>query len=238
MTDLDHTLRELAAELEHPPTPDIAGAVARRLDERRPRRAPRRTRRLAIAAVIALLLPAGAIAAVPALREALGIAGVSVERTTQPPAPPPGGAPDLGRPVAVARAARLVDFDVVTPRAAGLGAPVAAYHRTSPPGGALTFAYRTGLLLTEFRGSGATRFIGKLAGPGTRIERTTIGGEPAAWLAGEPHQFAFRDSGGRDRAETLRLAGNTLLWQRGPLTLRIEGAISKATALRIARSVR
>ncbi len=35
-----------------------------------------------------------------------------------------------------------------------------------------------------------------------------------------------------------RFRPETLLWQHGPLTLRLEGARSKATALRIARAVR
>jgi hypothetical protein len=33
-----------------------------------------------------------------------------------------------------------------------------------------------------------------------------------------------------------RLAGKTLLWQDGEVTLRLEGDLSKAEALRIARS--
>jgi hypothetical protein len=244
MTDLDRGLRELAGALEHPPTPDIAAAVAARLREGRPRRA-RRTRRTLIAVAIALLLPAGAIAAVPSVREFLGIAGVRVQRTPEPLPSLRSRPLDLGRPVAAEQAATLVSFAVVTPRARGLGAPDEAHHQTFPPGGALTFVYRSRpaltrdvLLLTEFRGSRATRFVGKLAGPGTTVERTTVGGEPAIWIAGRPHQFVFRDARGDDRVETLRLAGDTLLWQRGPLTLRLEGARSKAAALRIARSVR
>jgi hypothetical protein len=38
--------------------------------------------------------------------------------------------------------------------------------------------------------------------------------------------------------ERIRLARNTLLWEHGPLTLRLEGDLSLAEALRIARSFR
>lgn len=249
MTELERALTQLADELEHPPTPDLAGAVGERLRVGRPRRA-RRTRRLALAVAVALLLPAGAIAAVPSLRDALGIAGVSVQRTAEPLPLLRGGTLDLGQRVAPARTARLVDFTIVTPRIAGLARPDEAYHRSSPAGGALTFVYqpratasrtaltRSGLLLTMFRGTNATRYIDKLVGPGTTVQRVRVSGETGIWLAGRPHQFAFTDARGANRVETIRLAGDTLLWQRGPLALRLEGAASLAAALRIAASLR
>ena len=93
-------------------------------------------------------------------------------------------------------------------------------------------------MLTQFRGGDANAYAGKLAGMGTTVEPVVVDGRRGAWLAGEPHQFFYTDAGGQVRTETLRLAGNTLLWQRGPLTLRLEGVVSKAAALRIARSVR
>ncbi|MDP2711842.1 MAG: hypothetical protein Q8O56_11545, partial [Solirubrobacteraceae bacterium] len=204
----------------------------------------------ALAGALALLLPAGAIAAVPSLRDALGIAGVRVERTVDPLPPLRTGALELGRRVVPARAQELVDFALVTPRVAGLEAPDEAYHRVPPAGGALTFVYqprasgapaaltRRGLLLTMFRGTNATRAVGKLVGPGTSVERVSVGGEPGVWLAGRPHGVGFTDARGTNWAEMLQLAGDTLLWQRGPLSLRLEGARSKAAALRIARGVR
>jgi hypothetical protein len=247
---LDDTLREVARELDHPPTPDIAGAVRRRLLEDPPRR-PLRTRRLVIALVLVLALPAGAVAAVApvrdALRDVLGIGAVTIERSPSalPPLPPPSTL-QLGTRVA-AGAPRDVRFSVVEPHLAALGAPDEVYVRRSPPGGALSLVYRPpgraaftrrGLLLTQFRGTRSDRFAGKLLGPGTRVQRLVVGGEPGLWITGRPHGFGFVDARGRNWFEALRLAGDTLLWQRGPLTLRIEGAVSKAAALRVARSVR
>ena len=43
-----------------------------------------------------------------------------------------------------------------------------------------------------------------------------------------------RDQSGRQSDERFRLASNVLLWEQDGLTLRIEGAISKEQALRIA----
>jgi hypothetical protein len=240
MADLERALGELAAELEHPPTPDLAAAVRQRLRERPRRRTPLRTRRIAIALGLALVLPAGAVAAVApvrdALLDALGL-GVRIERTPSelPPAPV-GSYSDLGRRIDPARASGAVHFDAVG--APSLGTPAAAYVRSFPPGGALSYVYSGGLLLTQLRGSAGTLYAGKLAGPETTVERAEVGGAPAVWLGGHPHAFLYVDARGRTQTETLRRAANTLLWQRGPLTLRLEGAPSKAAALRIARSVR
>jgi len=236
MAELEQALTELARDLEHPPTPDLASAVGRRLSETRHRR-PLLTRRIAIAIVLALLLPAGAVAAVPAARDAvldaLGIRGVRIERKPGSVTLPRVFRPDLGRPIDAARAPAAVDFDIV-----GLGTPDATYVRDSPPGGALSFAYPHELVLTQFRGTNAALYAGKVAGPDTTVEAAKVNGEPGVWLAGRPHGFFYVDARGRNRTETLRSAGSTLLWQRGPLTLRLEGARTKADALRIARAVR
>ena len=63
-------------------------------------------------------------------------------------------------------------------------------------------------------------------------------GAAGYWIVGRPHEVMLVDRHGRPFPETVRLAGNTLVWQRGELTMRIEGRFGKAKALRIARSVR
>ena len=57
------------------------------------------------------------------------------------------------------------------------------------------------------------------------------------WLEGEPHGFYYLDEAGQPRDETLRLARNTLLWERGPLTFRLEGDLTREQALAVARSL-
>ena len=63
----------------------------------------------------------------------------------------------------------------------------------------------------------------------------TVNGQPGAWIE-EPHVVFFEDRRGRMRQSTGRLAGKTLLWQHGEVTLRLEGDLSKEEALRIART--
>jgi hypothetical protein len=49
---------------------------------------------------------------------------------------------------------------------------------------------------------------------------------------------AVADPDGTIVPDTVRLAGNVLIWQRGSLTIRLESALPLRTALRIARTVR
>ena len=119
MTELERTLRDVARDMQHPPTPNMADAVGRRLRAARPRQ-PLRTRRFVIALAVVLLLPAGAVAAVPSARdavlEALGIKGVTIQRTRELVPLSPGRPLDLGQRVATASAANRVTFQVVAPR--------------------------------------------------------------------------------------------------------------------------
>jgi len=92
------------------------------------------------------------------------------------------------------------------------------------------------LLLTEVLGA-IRPSIGKAAGPATRIEPVRVGGRRGFWLSGAPHEVTFLDARGEPRSATLRLAGDTLLWEAGGLLLRLEGAASKPAALRIAQSM-
>jgi hypothetical protein len=267
--DLDGALADLAAALEFPATPDLAGAVAARLDEapapgparvRRGRLAGRPGwRRLAVAALVAVLLAAAGLVASPGTREAvarrLGLRGVGVELGGTPPTTVttrPGERLDLGlgERVTLAEARRRVGFRVLVPGAAGFRQPAAVHvNQAAPPGGRVDLVYRSraglpaspftdvGLLLTEFQGRPTPQFIKKVAVLGM-VEAVTVGGEPGYWFSGEPHFFTYQDARGGVHEEQTRLAGNTLIWQRGGLTLRLEGQISRREALAIAESLR
>jgi hypothetical protein len=198
--------------------------------------------------------------------EKLGLRGATVERVaTLPRVPttaeagtgesvillpevPPAVAGDvlLGDPVTLAEAQRHVDFDILVPKL--LGEPDGVYVDPSLPGGRASLVYMhnrksptestagIGLLVTEFRGDLEPDFIGKLVSQGTSVEEVTVDGGRGLWISGEPHVVFYRDGNGEVRDETLRLAGNTLLWERGSLLLRIESKLTREEALAIARS--
>jgi hypothetical protein len=216
-------------------------------------------RRLAVAGLAAVLLAAAVLAASPGTREAvarrLGLRGVGVELGGPPPptvTTRPGERLDLGlgERVTLEEARRRVGFPVLVPGAAGFRQPAAVFvNENVPPGGRVDLFYRArpglpaspftdaGLLVTEFRGQPSPLFLKKMAVAGM-VEEVTVGGEPGYWFSGEPHFFTYEDAGGNVREERTRLAGNTLVWQRGDLTLRLEGEITRQEALVIAESMR
>ncbi|HMI98892.1 MAG TPA: hypothetical protein VK488_03565 [Gaiellaceae bacterium] len=228
MPELDAVLTELGRQVEFPPTPNLAPAVRRRLGERRSWRRP-------VALALAVLIVAiGAALAVPQARTAildwLGLSGVHIVRVEKLPPVPVVGNLDLGRQVTLAEARRRAPWLLVP-----TDAPDRVYVGTAIPGGKVSLLWGTPasvrLLLTEFRG---LAYIEKLIEPDAKVDPVKLGSS-GVWLE-EPHVFSFLGRDGRIRQSTTRLAGKTLLWQQGDVTLRLEGELSKAEALRIARS--
>jgi hypothetical protein len=68
------------------------------------------------------------------------------------------------------------------------------------------------------------------------VRFTRVDGQDAFWLR-EPHPLVYTDPGGAEHSERSRIAGPTLIWQRGPVTLRLEGMATQQRALQIARSL-
>ena len=134
-----------------------------------------------------------------------------------------------------------------------LGSPDEVYLRAVAGSTAVSFVYteRAGIptspqagvaaIVTEFSGGTVDeQFFGKVIGQGTTLENVTVNGQPGFWIQGTPHFFFFRSgtTPGAVEQETLRLAGNTLIWTQGGLLLRLEAQVDKATALRIAGTMR
>jgi hypothetical protein len=227
MPELDTALKELGRSVEFPPTPDFASVVRGQLGERRSWRRP-------VAIALAVVVVALGAALVPAARSALldwlGLSGVRITRVEQLPPTPVIGNLDLGGRVTLAEARRRTPWLLVP-----ANAPDSVYVSTSIPGGKVSFLWGTAtsvrLLLTEFRGRA---YIEKLLEPQAKVETVEVG-DRGAWLE-EPHVLAFVDEDGQFREDTARLAGKTLIWQEGDVTLRLEGDLSKEEAIRIARS--
>lgn len=251
MPDLERELREL--RVAWPDTPDLAAAVSERLAAAPAPRAPRRPLawpawRIAVAAVAVLI---AVVMAVPPARSAvlewIGISSVQIER--REPRPSRFGADlNLGRPVTLEQARRRAGFPVGVP--AALGEPDAVYFSPDPAARTrVDFVYRprpglprasttgAGLLVTQLRAS-AEPAIQKTIGASATLERLRVDGDPAYFISGSEHGFAYLAEGSM-AFEPQRLAGNTLLVDRADgVLLRVEGELSRAEAIRIAASVR
>ena len=265
--DLVAELREVGAALAYPGA-DVAAAVQVRLAEEPPSRRRslpwtswrwRSSRpwlwRVAVAGLAVVMATGAVLAASPGVRHAvadwLGLRGVDIRyRDPSQPPPPLGSTLSLGERVDVAQARRGLSFSPLLPPAGGLGTPDELYLSPFPKGGRLTVVYRArdglpvagpggeGLLLTQFRGGVADVAIRKLLGGGVRMEQATVAGGPGYWFEGTPHQLFFADADGQFHEDRSRLAGNTLVWVQGDLTLRLESALSRDDSIRLAESLR
>ena len=264
---LGAALADLGRHVAYPPAPDVRTRVLARIAEPRrmpwwrgiasPRYgfAPALvTVALVLLAVLVVSPEARATAA-----DILRLRGVEIFRGPVPspsPTPSPGGsasAPtflDLGERVSLDDARRRAGFTLVVPSDPALGAPDEVYVRAVTGGTQVSLVYRArpgipvsplagvSALVSEFTGRIDAGTLGKVAGPDTRIQQLTVNGGPGAWLEGQPHQFFYLAGNGAFVTESLRLAGNTLIWEQNGLVLRLEAQVDRATAVRIAASVR
>lgn len=243
MNELERLLVELGRTMREPEPPPAARRAAGRL--RREQLPPRRLR---LRGAVAVALVAGAVAGIAAVAPArtsilrfFHLGGVTVERVDRLQLPPvsPRGPLAPGREISLARARARVSFTVLVPKQHP--APTHTFHYGSdPPGGQVSLVYgsleRPRLLVTEFLGTNVEGVFVKKAGRRTSVERVLVDRDPGIWLGGAKHAFSFLDGAGTTRSYETRLAGNTLVWQRGGLTLRLEGDLSRSEAIRLARS--
>jgi hypothetical protein len=175
----------------------------------------------------------------------------SVPALPSPSAVPTGGAGqryDLGdRYDSVGQAARAAGFAPLVP--AALGQPDQVYYR--PDVGVITLVYeprpglpagadpQVGALVMEARGQVGRPSFGKLQGPGTSVEEVQVGRDPGFWISGAPHGFFFYETDdGRNPADSLRLSGDALIWNRGGLVLRVESGLTKQESIRLGTTLR
>jgi hypothetical protein len=202
--------RELAAlDVDWPPTPAF--------DVRRPAR--RRWPFVAAATAAAV----GVAFAVPPARSGIlrlfHLRGVSIEHVqTLPAAAARPIVRELGVPVSAAEARAV------------LGRPFGVDAQLYRSGDAVSALLAGPVLLTELRvGVPGDAIVKKILGGEADAITVLVGGRPAIWIAGAPHVFQLPPS-------SPRLAGNTLLWERGSVLFRLEGrALSQQQAQALAR---
>jgi len=236
MNELERRLLALGPELELPPEPDIARAVLARLEQRG--RRPFRWRRVTLALAL-VVVAVGAAFAVPEARSTIlswfHLRGATIERVeTLPAAVERSQAGGLGRPSPLAEAERIVGFDLALPPFED-GGPRRAYVLDGVLASVIVRAHGRSVLLSEFRSSDFD-FLKKVADGETSVEPVRIDGDPGFWVEGPRHALIYPGGSGEQR--TILIHGNVLLWVHGDLTLRLEGKLTKAEALGLARAIR
>jgi hypothetical protein len=251
MIELEQSLTAAGRRIAWPDDADLRRSVRAAIEDATPRRA-NAWRPLAYAATFVALVATVSLLSFPGVRTAvadfLGIGGVRIE--TEGSAPAPAAELDLGEPVSLSRARDSVDFEVRLP--AVLGPPDSVWLDTAVTGGQVALAYESspdlpaapgtnlGALVTQFPDAEvAATALKKVTGSqaGTTFEPVIVQGEQGFWVSGEPHVIAYLEPDGDVRNETVRLAGNVLLWESDGVTYRIESRLSKPEALAIAESL-
>ena len=242
MTDrLDTALHAMGLEVDFPATPDARATVERivRTPARRWWMPAAWPRALVLAILVTLLVAATATAvviAVPGLRLTILDALPGPEVPDEPLATRLA----LGDPVAPDSVA------VGVPSA--LGSPDEAYvlgdHRV------LSLVYAAGDDLPELGNSGIGILIQVIEGAldRERVEKLTVesgntvtavevNGSDGYWIEGPPHLVRFIDSEGTEWSTRTRLAGDTLIWERGGVLYRIESGLGLEETLRVAETI-
>jgi len=231
VSELELRLSALRDEIAWPETPPLEPAF-----DRRPARASR-VRPLALGFAILLAVLAGVLAFSPGARSAFleifRLKGATVERVERLPEVEVR-AIDFGEQVSRKEAERRVGFKLVD-----LGEPDAVFVR----GGRMaSLVYgpveKPRLVLSELRGAVWDGFVKKVGGSGTRIEEVKVDGERGLFITGDEHFVMFVDEIGAIKDEPTYLVGTVLLWNRGPLLLRLEGDLTRDEAIELAESVK
>ena len=254
--DLEMRLLALGSSLEYPSGSRVPRAVGERLRSAPPGRPARSTRaraawttaagslrrRRSLALLVAALLLLAALAAAARL----SIGAVTIREEPRPPRTLPTATETVGfgDPTTLARAEAELGASVLVPSV--LGEPDAVYvDRVSASSVRATLAWPPsaplpridalpwGGVLMEFRGEAALATKTLYGDARGTVEPVTVRGEDGYWLTG-PHELDVVTAGGDRR---FLVGGNVLLWRSGDLTLRLETALPKADALRIAHSI-
>jgi hypothetical protein len=94
-----------------------------------------------------------------------------------------------------------------------------------------------GLILMSFGGTMDPGFYQKIIDSGTTLEKVTVDGKPGFWFDGDPHVFFYVTGSGGVIDDPRRWVGRALAWTDGGTTYRIETALPRADAMRIAGSL-
>lgn len=252
---LDDRLRALASRAAWPEAPDVVAGAVGRLGARGPERCRRESGgrlsagrgRLVVVLVLLALLLAAAVGSAALL----GLPGLRIGVTDQPPSPavPTDAAAvrvSLGTPadLEVARATlgegllvpALGESPEVLVAGAGRRPRVALVYPVAA--GAPALLGDIGLIVTQWAGALEEPYARKwLTEDEGHAEAVVVQGVRGYWVSGMPHVLEYLDDLGGIRRPSSRLVGDVLVWQAGPVVYRIETPLGLAATLEIAESM-
>jgi len=237
MTDRTVAVALALLAIDYPEVPSMTAIVAR-LGTPAVKRS-RTPLRWALAAVIVAVV--ALVTLVTPVRQAvadwLGIGAIRIVEVGEIPSGLPDSIGDLGEPIPV---------DSVTACSSVLGCPDQAFASTDPDTLTLLWLPRRGLsevgssgvgaLLTRYEGTLDNPIIEKSVGEDARVVVVAVGEARGYWIEGEIHTFGYLDREGEIVFETLRLAGNTLLWEADEVAYRFESGLDVTAAVKVAEA--
>jgi hypothetical protein len=153
----------------------------------------------------------------------------------------------LGERVELADVDARAGFDVRWPNDPAIGPPDAAYIDVTK-GGQVSLVWATrpdlpatlepgvGLLLSQFRGEVDAGVFSKLVNGGTTVERLPVSDGQGYWLSGDSHILFWKGADGFID-DGRRWVSDVLLWSVGDVTYRLESALGRDEAIRLATSL-
>jgi hypothetical protein len=201
-----------------------------------------RSHRILAAAAIVIVALAVLLAVAPA-REAIadwfGIGSVRITRSDAPPST--GQSPDpTTTPLSsidLDDLAGVLPFEARLPDPDRYGQPLAVYVDPEVPTGLVELRYEAFSLVEVASRPDELPVFAKELGPGTELTGVTVRGVDGVWLAGDVHEVMTIRPDGEVAVDTLRRAGDVLLWEEDGVTYRIEGLDSLDAALDVASSI-
>ena len=258
--ELESELRELGALIDYPPTPDVAHAARRVLDEtendrsRRFRLAFPTLRWAAVAAAFVLVVAVPTLSS--GLRATIGdwfvaegihsagepaVDAGSSERQSEAGAPAAGvsksgtsqaPAPRFsGERISLREARARMDGALLLPRMPKLGTPDEIYTAGTSRKEAVVLVYREGL--PHIGDTGISLVLTETPGD---LEPAYLGGKTTG--RSQLEKVSVAGVPGYWGSARHRLPGHVLLWQQGGVALRLEADVRKEQAIHFAESVR
>ena len=219
---LDDELRVVGRSAVVPPADEgLTAAVLSRVADLPGRRRLRDRWRAFVAGF--LVLAAGAALTPPvraAVAEWLNIGGVQARPVGTGPTSAPSPPAVTGR-LSLEEAARVAGFKPAVP--SGLGVPAGV--EASPA--FVAIGWSGGVRLEQFKAEVSPLYLKKY------YSSLVFVPEVNGYWFDTPHELVLVDAAGRERV--VRIAGPTLVWVRGGVTFRLEGAADKARAVELAR---